>query len=65
MKSLLKDSTTQTPDENALNVIAKDLTKEQRKELDLEDNGVLVETIGTGPAQKAGIRQGDHHSDFE
>ena len=47
------------PDENSLNVIAKDLTKEQKKELDLEDHGVLVEKIGPGPAQKAGIRQGD------
>lgn len=47
------------PDENALNVIAKDLTDEQIKELDLEDNGVLVEKIGAGPAQKAGIRLGD------
>ncbi len=47
------------PDENALNVIAKDITKEQRDKLELEDNGVLVESIGTGPAQKAGIREGD------
>lgn len=46
-------------DENALNIIAKDLTDEQIKELDLEDNGVLVEKIGVGPAQKAGIRLGD------
>jgi len=47
------------PDKNALNVIAKDLTDEQVKELDLEENGVLVEKLGAGPAQKAGIRQGD------
>lgn len=47
------------PDKNALNVTAKDLTKEQKKEFELEDNGVLVENIGAGPAQKAGIRQGD------
>ena len=56
---IAKATTTSQPDENALNVIAKDLTNEQIKELDLEDNGILVEKIGTGPAQKAGIRQGD------
>jgi serine protease Do len=57
---IAKASTTSSrPDENALNVIAKDLTDEQIKELDLEDNGILVENINTGPAQKAGIRQGD------
>ena len=47
------------PDENSLNIIAKDLTKDQKKELDIDDHGVLVEEIGAGPAQKAGIRQGD------
>jgi len=52
-------NTSSKPDENALNVIAKDLTNEQVKELELEDNGVLVENIDAGPAQKAGIRQGD------
>lgn len=57
---IAKNSTTSSrADENALNVIAKDLTDEQIKELDLEDSGVLVENIDTGPAQKAGIRQGD------
>jgi serine protease Do len=47
------------PDENSLNVIAKNLTQKQKKELDLEDHGVIVEKISAGPAQKAGIRQGD------
>jgi len=47
------------PDENSLNIIAKDLTKDQKKELDIDEHGVLVEDIGAGPAQKAGIRQGD------
>jgi len=52
-------NTPSRPDENLLNIIARDLSKEQKKELDLEDNGVVVENIGAGPAQKAGIRQGD------
>jgi serine protease Do len=47
------------PDENSLNITAKDLTKDQKKELDIDDYGVLIEEIGAGPAQKAGIRQGD------
>ncbi len=46
-------------DTNPLNVIAKDLTKDQKKELDIDDQGVLVEEVQAGPAQKAGIRQGD------
>jgi len=46
-------------DANSLNVIAKDLTKEQEKEFESDGHGVLVEKIYAGPAQKAGIRQGD------
>ncbi len=46
-------------DTNSLNVITKDLTKEQIEELDIDNNGVLVEDISAGPAQKAGIRKGD------
>jgi serine protease Do len=44
---------------NRLNVIAKDLTKQQKKELDIDDQGVLIEEVQVGSAQKAGIRQGD------
>ncbi len=44
---------------NSLSVIVMDLTKEQKKELDIDDQGVLVEEVRAGPAQKAGIRQGD------
>ncbi len=45
--------------DNPLNIVTKDLTKEQKKELDIDDKGVLVEEVQAGPAQKAGIRQGD------
>jgi serine protease Do len=44
---------------NRLNVIARDLTKQQKKELDIDDQGVLIEEVHVGSAQKAGIRQGD------
>jgi serine protease Do len=46
-------------DANSLNVIAKDLTKEERKERGIDDHGVLVVKISVGPAQKAGVRQED------
>ena len=44
---------------NTLNISVKDLTKEQRKELQIEDHGVLVDSVADGPAKKAGIRSGD------
>jgi len=44
---------------NALNITVKDLTEQQKKELEFEDHGVLVESVLEGPAQKAGIRRGD------
>lgn len=44
---------------NPFKVLVKDLTKEQRSELDVGENGVIVEKVSVGPASKAGIRQGD------
>ena len=44
---------------NLLNIVTKDLTNEQKQELEIKDQGVLVENVNQGPAQKAGIRQGD------
>lgn len=44
---------------NSLNVIVKNLTKEQKQEFEIDDHGVLVEKINAGSAQKAGVRQGD------
>ena len=44
---------------NPLNIVAKDLTEGQKKELDIYDHGILVEQISVGPAQKSGIRRGD------
>ena len=44
---------------NALNITVKDLTEQQKKELEFEDHGVLVESVLEGPAQKAGVRRGD------
>ena len=45
--------------QNSLNIIVDDLTKEQRKELEIKDHGVIVSQISSGPAYKAGVRNGD------
>jgi serine protease Do len=42
-----------------LKIDVTDLTDQQRKQLDLDDRGVLVEGVETGPAHSAGIREGD------
>jgi serine protease Do len=44
---------------NSLNIVAKDLTEGQKKEIEIYDHGILVEQISAGPAQKSGIRRGD------
>jgi len=36
-----------------------DLTAEERKRLEIKENGVIVKEIGNGPARKAGVRKGD------
>lgn len=48
-----------TVSENALNITVKDLTKQQRKDLQLENHGVIVESVSEGVARAAGIRRGD------
>ena len=48
-----------TSKSNALNITVKDLTDTQKQELQIEDHGVLVESVSEGPAQKAGVRNGD------
>jgi len=42
-----------------LGMAVADLTPEQREELDLEEEGVLVRRVEEGPSARAGIRQGD------
>lgn len=44
---------------NALNMSVTDLNDQQRQELQIDDQGVLVDSVTEGPAQKAGIRAGD------
>jgi serine protease Do len=52
----------QQPDagtDNPLGIRVADPTGEQRKQLGLEDQGVLVTGVAQGPAAQAGIRRGD------
>ncbi len=42
-----------------LNITVAELSPEQREELQLGDQGVLVESVEEGPASRAGIRPGD------
>jgi serine protease Do len=44
---------------NRLNVVVTDLNAEERKQLDIKENGVIVKNVGSGPARKAGVRKGD------
>ncbi|MBZ0171392.1 MAG: PDZ domain-containing protein, partial [Phycisphaerales bacterium] len=42
-----------------LDITVREISKPQREELDLDDGGVLVESVQDGPAKKAGVRAGD------
>jgi serine protease Do len=44
---------------NALNIVVAEPDTEQREQLQLEDYGILVESVDEGPANRAGIREGD------
>jgi serine protease Do len=44
---------------NALGVAVAEPDAEQRKQLQLDDYGLLVESVDEGPASRAGIRPGD------
>ena len=44
---------------NALNIAVNDIDEQQRKELGIEDYGVIVSGVSEGPATKAGIIKGD------
>jgi serine protease Do len=49
----------ETAADNPLGLAVADLTTEQREQYELSENGVVVESVGEGPAQRAGIRKGD------
>ncbi|MBV5308944.1 DegQ family serine endoprotease [Chromatium okenii] len=44
---------------NRLGLVVRDLTTDQREQLDDDANGVLVESVVSGSAEQAGLRAGD------
>jgi serine protease Do len=44
---------------NRLGLVARELTEDQRRELGVEQGGLLVESVKEGPAAAAGIASGD------
>lgn len=44
---------------NKLNIVVADLSNEDRAQLDIKNNGVVVQQVNTGSARKAGVRRGD------
>ena len=48
-----------TASDRRMGIRVGDLNPEQRKELEIESDGVLVREVNPGPAARAGIRQGD------
>ncbi len=48
-----------TVSNNLLNIKVRDLTPEEHDQLQLKNQGVLVDEVGKGPAQDAGIMPGD------
>jgi serine protease Do len=47
------------PAANRLGLVARDLTPELRQQLDVEQGGVLIESVEPGPAASAGLNAGD------
>ena len=54
-----KDSTNNEVASNRLGVLVSDMSSEQRKELQIEKNGVLVQKVTKGVAQEIGLQPGD------
>jgi serine protease Do len=42
-----------------LGLVVADLSADERERIGLEDRGVIVESVESGPAQRGGIRAGD------
>jgi serine protease Do len=49
----------QIKSDNKLGITVTELTGEQREALEITKNGVLVQSVGKGPAKDAGIQPGD------
>ena len=54
-----KEATSNEVASNRLGVVVSDINLEQRKELQIEKNGVLVQKVNKGVAQEIGLQPGD------
>ena len=50
---------TDKPEANRLGVVVRDLTPEMRRQFEIEQGGVLIESVDSGPAASAGLSAGD------
>lgn len=46
-------------EESRLGLVVEDLTDEQRQRLGMGDRGIVVRSVGKGPAREAGLHRGD------
>ena len=44
---------------NEMNLVVRELTEQQRKQLELPEGGIIVDKVMQGPGSEAGIRKGD------
>ena len=58
----LQVATARTPDDveaTRLGLVVRDMNDEERESVDAADRGVVVSEVSAGPAERAGIREGD------
>ncbi len=55
----LADSGPKTAADSRLKITVAELTDQEREELDLKEKGVIIKQVKSGPASKAGMREGD------
>ena len=58
----LRIAATRTPDgveSTRLGIVVRDMNDEERASVDVTDQGVVVSEVSDGPAERAGIREGD------
>jgi serine protease Do len=56
---LIQDGRPEAPAANRLGLVMKEVPEDQRELLGPNEQGVLVDRVETGPAERAGLRAGD------
>ena len=54
-----EDAAPQDEPPNEMNLVVRELTEQQRKQLELPEGGIIVDKVMQGPGSEAGIRKGD------